>query len=402
MEITDEGLVEIYRDLHRHPEPSGQEQRTAALVADHLRAAGFEVLTGIGGTGVAGVLRNGDGPTVMLRADMDALPVAEQTGLPYASEVEGVMHACGHDVHVTCLIGAAARLSGAPEGWSGTLVCVFQPAEETISGAQAMVDDGLLTRVPRPDVVLGQHVAPLPAGTLGLRPGPAFAASDSLRVTLYGAGGHGSRPETTVDPVVMAAATVMRLQTIVSREVAGMDTAVVTVGALRAGTAPNIIPDSAELLVNIRSYDTGVRTHLLAAIRRVVEAEASASNAPRPPAVEAMESAPAVVNDPVATERVRSALGAVVDPSLIIDPGAITGSEDVGVLASSAGAPLVYWLLGGSDPAVFEGALSHEDTMRRLASLPSNHSPFFAPLEEPTLRIGVAALVAAAQEWLTP
>jgi hippurate hydrolase len=393
-------LTDVYRDLHAHPELSGQEHRTAGIAAAWLRDLGLEVVEGIGGTGVVGILRNGAGPTVLLRADMDALPVTEATDLAHASTVDGVMHACGHDVHVTCLLGAADRLTAARESWSGTLVLLVQPAEETVRGAQAMVDDDLFTRVPRPDVVLGQHVAPLPAGMLGLRSGPAFAASDSLRVTLHGVGGHGSRPEATVDPVVMAAATVMRLQTLVSREVSGTDTAVVTVGALNAGTKANIIPDDAELLLNIRSYDEAVRTHLLEAIDRVVRAEAEASRAPRPPDIEVFESAPAAVNDPDAVTRTRGALESVVGAGRLVDPGPVTGSEDVGVLAAAAGAPLVYWLLGGADPAAFAGAATPEQLLRVVAGLPSNHSPQFAPAEDPTLRIGVAALVAAATEWL--
>lgn len=394
-------LTDVYRDLHTHPELSGQEHRTAGVVAAWLRDLGHDVVEGVGGTGVVGILRNGPGPTVLLRADMDALPVTEATGLPYTSTVDGVMHACGHDVHVTCLLGAADRLATTRPTWSGTVVVLFQPAEETASGAQAIVDDDLFTRVPRPDVVLGQHVAPIPAGTIGLRSGPAFAASDSIRVTLHGAGGHGSRPEVTVDPVVMAAATVMRLQTLVSREVAGTDTAVVTVGALNAGTKANIIPDDAELLLNIRSYDEAVRAHLLEAVDRVVRAEAEASRAPRPPDITVFESAPAVVNEPDAVERTRGALESVVGAGRVVDPGPVTGSEDVGVLAAAAGAPLVYWLLGGVDPAPFAGAATPEQLMRLVAGLPSNHSPQFAPVEDPTLRIGVEALVAAATEWLS-
>jgi amidohydrolase len=394
-------LTDVYRDLHRHPELSGEEHRTAGVVAAWLRALGHEVVEGIGGTGVVGVLRNGPGPTVLLRADMDALPVTEATGLAYASGVEGTMHACGHDVHVTCLLGAAERLTLSREAWSGTVVLLFQPAEETVTGARSMVDDDLFTRVPRPDVVLGQHVAPLPAGMLGLRSGAAFAASDSVRVTLHGAGGHGSRPEATVDPVVMAAATVLRLQTLVSREVAGTDTAVVTVGALNAGSKANIIPDSAELLLNIRSYDEAVRAHLLDGIDRIVRAEADASRAPRPPDIRVFESAPAVVNEGEAVVRTRAALESVVGVGRVVDPGQVTGSEDVGVLATAAGAPLVYWLLGGADPAAFAGAATVEQLVRVVAGLPSNHSPQFAPVEDPTLRLGVEALVAAATEWLS-
>ena len=401
-------LQELYRDLHRHPELSFAEHRTAGIGAEWLRGAGFTVTEGIGRTGVVGVLRRGAGPVVLLRADMDALPVAEDTGLPYASRARGVdpdgrdvpvMHACGHDVHVTCLLGAAAVL-GAEDTWAGTVMALLQPAEEVAQGATAMVDDGLYDRVGRPDVVLGQHVAPLPAGVLGLRPGPAFAASDSLRVTLYGAGGHGSRPEATVDPVVMAAATVLRLQTVVSREVAGTDTAVLTVGSVRAGTKANIIPDDAELLLNVRSYDPDVRAQVLGAVTRIVEGEAAVAGARRKPEIVSIESAPAVVNDAEAAARIRPALEGVVGPGRVIDPGPVTASEDVGVLAAAAGVPCVFWLLGGADPAPFARARGIEEMRGLTASLPSNHSPLYAPVVDPTIRVGVQALVGAARGWL--
>lgn len=397
--LLHERLATVYRNLHAHPELSGHEHRTAGIAAEWLRESGIEVVERVGGTGVLGVLRRGDGPTVLVRADMDALPVREETGLAYASEVDGVMHACGHDVHVTCLLGAAHELA-ADTSWSGTLVLLLQPAEETVSGARAMVADGLAARVPRPDVVLGQHVAPLPAGMLGLRAGAAFAASDSLRVTLWGRGGHGSRPETTVDPVVMAAATVLRLQGIVAREVAGTQTAVVTVGAVNAGSAPNVIPDRAELLVNVRTYDEAVRERVLRAVTRVVRAEAAASGAPRDPDIEPTESAPAVVNDAEATDRVRAALEGVVGAGRVVEPLSVTGSEDVGVLAAELGAPLVFWLLGGADPAAFAGARTPEELVRVVGTLPSNHSPHYAPVPDPTLTVGVAALVAATRAWL--
>jgi amidohydrolase len=393
-------LRSTYEDLHAHPELSGQEHRTAGIVAPWLREQGYHVQEAIGGTGVVGVLSQGQGPTVLLRADMDALPVVEQTGLPYLSTVDGVMHACGHDMHVTCLLGAAGQLAAARDQWHGTLIVLFQPAEETGSGAQAIIDDGLYSQVPRPDIVLGQHVAPLPAGVLGLQPGPAFAATDALRVTLFGRGGHGSRPEVTVDPVVMAAATVMRLQTVVSREVAGTDTAVLTVGAVNAGTKPNIIPDRAELLLSVRTYTPEVRSRVLAAIDRIVAAEAQAAGAAHPPTVERLESAPAVINDHGAAERTRSALEAVVGAGRVIEPGPVTGSEDVAVLAEAAGAPIVFWLLGGADPGHFAGATSPEEIGRLVAALPSNHSPHYFPIPEPTIGIGVGALVASARRWL--
>lgn len=400
------GLRETYEDLHRHPELSYQETRTAALVAERLAAAGYVVHAGIGGTGVAGVLSNGDGPCVLLRADMDALPVTEDTGLPYASTVRtttaegvesGVMHACGHDVHVTALLGAADVLAQGRSAWSGTLVVVFQPAEELGTGARAMVDDRLYDRVPRPDIVLGQHVAPVAAGLLGLHAGPAFAGTDLLDIRLVGRGGHGSRPEATVDPVVLAASTVMRLQTIVSREVAAGEAAVVTVGRLHAGTKENIIPGEAVLGVNIRSFDEAVRTRVLAAVDRIVQGEAAAAGAPEPPVITPGESFPPLVNDPVETERTRAVLAARFGGERVIDPGAVSGSEDVSVLATAAGVPLVYWLLGGWDPEEFQAASLAGTTDR---DIPSNHSPRFAPVPHPTLETGVEALVVAALDRL--
>ena len=402
-------LADLYRDLHAHPELSFQEHRTSALVADRLTALGYEVTTGIGRTGVVGVLRNGDGPTALLRADMDALPVQEKTGLPYASTVRGtdpdghdvpVMHACGHDMHVTCLLGAADELAGDRTSWRGTAMLVFQPAEELGGGAQGMVDDGLFERIARPDVVLGQHVGPMPAGLLGIHGGPAFAAADLLRITLHGRGGHGSRPEAAVDPVVMAAATVLRLQTVISRDIAATEPAVITVGALRSGTKANIIPDEAELLVSVRSFDEKVRERVLAGIRRVVEAEAAASGAPTQPEIALGESFPVLVNEAQAAERTRAALAARFDPALVIDPGTVTGSEDVGIFGTAAGVPTSYWILGGADHGHFTGASSVEEMRGRVNDLPANHSPLFAPAVEPTLTTGIAALVTAAQAWL--
>jgi amidohydrolase len=305
-------LPSIYMDLHSHPELAFQERRTAGIAAGWLRDLSYETTTGVGGTGIVGILRNGPGPVALLRADMDALPVREQTGLPYASTEVGtdadgetvpIMHACGHDVHVTCLLGAAAALAADRSSWQGTLQLVFQPAEEAGLGAQAMINDGLFDRFGRPDVVLGQHVAPIPAGVFGLRAGPAFAASDSVRIVLRGRGGHGSRPETTVDPVLMAAATVLRLQGIVSREVAASETAVLTVGMMRAGTRENIVPDEAELRLMIRTFDTAVRDRVVAAVERVVRAEAAASGAPADPEITVFESFPAVVKDAAAARR---------------------------------------------------------------------------------------------------
>jgi amidohydrolase len=406
-------LARIYRDLHAHPELSFAEHRTAGIVAARLRDLGYQTTTGVGRTGVVGLLARGDGPTVLVRADMDALPVLERTGLDYASteratgpdgEDVPVMHACGHDAHVTCLLGAAAALAADAEagGWSGRLMLVFQPAEETGGGAQAMIDDGLFDRFGVPDVVLGQHVAPMPAGLLGVRPGAAFAAADSLRVVLRGAGGHGSRPETTVDPVLMAAATVLRLQGIVAREIAAGDAGVVTVGALRAGSVPNIIPDEAELLLSVRSFDPAVRGRLLAAIERIVAAEAAASGAATQPEITSLGSFPVVMNDAAACARVSDAFAAGLGPGLVLDPGPVTGSEDVGLFATASGAPCAYWLLGSADAAHFAGVTSLDEAKAVVDTLPSNHSPLFAPVIEPTLRTGVAALTSAARAWLAP
>ncbi|MBM0125120.1 amidohydrolase [Pimelobacter simplex] len=408
MAVELDPLVAIYEDLHRHPELGRQEHRTAGIVAGRLRALGYDVATGVGGTGVVGVLDRGRGGTVLLRADMDALPVLEDTGLPYAStatatdangESVPVMHACGHDLHTTCLLGAAAALAE-DNSWQGRLMLVFQPDEEGGGGAQAMVDDGIFARFGTPEVVLGQHVAPLPVGVLGVRPGPAFAASDALRITLHGRGGHGSRPEATVDPVVMGAALVQRLQTVVSREVAATETVVVTVGSFHAGVAPNVIPDSAVLGLSVRTTDEAVRVGVLAAIERMVRAEAAAADAPRPPEIEVLHTFPPVVNDAAASERVREAFSAA-GRWIVVDPGPVTGSEDVGILAAAAGAPCAYWLLGGADPALFAGAETLEEIRTAVADLPSNHSPRYAPLAAPALESGVAALVTAARSWLS-
>lgn len=406
-EIQLADLAGLYRDLHAHPELSFSEHRTAGIVAGRLRDLGYQVTSGIGRTGVVGTLANGPGPTVLLRADMDALPVLEQTGLEYASTARGtdrdgtdvpVMHACGHDMHVTCLLGAAAGLADGRDSWHGTLMLVFQPAEEGGGGAKAMLDDGLYERFPVPDIVLGQHVMQLPAGVLGIHPGPAFAAADELRVVLHGRGGHGSRPETTVDPILMAASTVLRLQGVVSREVAADEAAVLTVGALQAGTRSNIIPDRAELLVSLRSFDAKVRDRALQATERIIRAEAAASGAPRDPEITMTVSFPLLVNDLQACTRLTELFNGGVGWAL--DPGRLTGSEDVGLLATAAGAPLAYWLLGGADPALFAGVSSVDDARAIVDGLPSNHSPRFAPIIEPTIRTGVAALTAAARAWL--
>lgn len=394
-----------YRDLHAHPELGFAEKRTSSLVAEHLRGWGFSVTDGIGGTGVVGVLANGAGPVVLVRAELDALPVRERTGLPYASRATGaeggaqaVMHACGHDVHMACLLGAARLLAATRDAWQGTLIVLFQPAEENGAGARAMVADGLAERIPTPDVALAQHVFHAPAGYVGTRPGPFLAAADTLRVVLHGRGAHGSKPEVSVDPVVLAAMVVLRLQTIVARELAAADQAVVTVGSIRAGESANVIPDSAELLINVRAFDEDVRTHVIEAIERMVRAECQASRSPREPEIEHQSSFPLTVNDREVTERVAVAFGRHFGAAArTADP--LTPSDDFTEIPRALGAPATFWVIGGTDPVAYAAA---ERAGTLAESVPVNHSPRFAPVLQPTLDTGVRALVVAALAWLAP
>jgi len=399
-------LEDLYKDVHSHPELSMQETRTAGLAAGHLRAAGYEVTTGVGQTGVVGVLRNGDGPTVMLRADMDALPVKEATGLPYASTAtvadrEGktvpVAHMCGHDMHVTWLAGATKLLADARTTWRGTLIAVFQPGEETAEGARAMIEDRLLDRVPKPDVILGQHVMVGPAGAVAGRAGVITSAADSLEIRLFGRGAHGSMPQASIDPVVMAAATVLRLQTVVSREVAAAEAAVVTVGVLQAGTKANVIPDEAVIRLNVRTFDEGVRRRVLAAIQRIVTAEAEASGAPRKPEITTLDRYPLNTNDREASKRVVDAFRAYFGAERVRETGPAPASEDFGSFGSEWGSPSVFWFVGGTDPDIYAKAKADN----RLNELPVNHSPKFAPVIHPTLRTGVETLVMASRAWLS-
>ncbi|MGH9326974.1 MAG: amidohydrolase [Terriglobia bacterium] len=399
-------LESVYKDIHSHPELSMQENRTAGIAAERLRAAGYEVSSGVGGTGVVGVLLNGDGPTVMLRADMDALPVREATGLPYASNVTvdqngksvPVMHACGHDMHVTWLIGAATLLARTRNVWRGTLMPLFQPAEETGAGARAMIDDGLFGRFPKPSAVLGQHVMVGSSGTVGTRPGVITSAGDSFEVRMFGRGAHGSMPQASIDPVVMAAATVLRLQTIVSREVAPTEAAVVTVGSIQAGTKENVIPDEAVIKLNVRTFDEDVRKRVLAAIERIVNAEAAASRAPRKPEITPLDRYAFVKNDPEATKRVVDAFRSYFPADRVEETEATTASEDFGSFGTEWHVPSVFWFVGGTDPEMYARAKKSGTT----ADIPTNHNARFAPVIHPTLEAGVEALVIAAQAWFSP
>jgi len=399
-------LESLYKDIHSHPELSMQEKRTADIAAAHLRSAGYDVTTGIGKTGVVGVLKNGDGPTIMLRADMDALPVREATGLPYASNLtatdrEGktvpVMHACGHDMHVTWLIGAATLFAQHRDAWRGSLIPLFQPAEETGEGARAMIDDGPFKRVPKPDVILGQHVMVGPSGVVSYRSGVVTSAGDSLQIRIFGRGAHGSMPQSSIDPVVMAAATVLRLQTIVSREVAPTDAVVVTVGSLQAGTKENVIPGEAVIKLNVRTFDDDVRKRVLAAIERIVNAEAEASRAPKKPEISPLDSYAFVKNDPEATKCVADAFRSYFPADRVQETQPTTASEDFGSFGTGWHVPSVFWFVGGTDPDIYASA-KNADT---VADIPTNHNPRFAPVIHPTLEAGVEALVVASQAWLT-
>ena len=396
---------ELYLDLHEHPELSHQEERTAARVAQRLRQAGCEVHEGVGGTGVVGVLRNGPGATVLLRADMDALPVKEATGLPYASgavavDADGtevpVMHACGHDVHVACLLGAMSLLAGETGSWSGTAVAVFQPGEEVGDGARRMVDDGLAELVGTAAVALCQHVLPLPAGQVATRVGPTLSTADSMRITVHGRGAHGSMPHAAVDPVVLAAMIVVRLQTVVSRETRPGDPAVLTVGSLMAGTKSNIIPDRADIALNVRSYDAQTRSAILDAIRRIVTAECEASGSPRPPEFELFDHFPLTDNDAETTQRVGAAFADAFGTDAVELP-LQTASEDFSDIPTSLGIPYTYWGVGGIDPSAYHSA---EAAGRISQDVPVNHSATFAPVLQPTLDTGTTALVAAALVWV--
>ena len=398
-------LEAIYKDLHQHPELSMQEVRTAKIAADAVQGLGYEVTTHVGVTGVVCVMKNGAGPTVMLRADMDALPMAENTGLSYASTVKakdadgvevGVAHSCGHDMHVTWMIGAARIMAAHRDAWSGTLLIVFQPGEETAEGASAMVQDWGEGRFPKPDVILGQHVMVGAAGTVFYRPGITMSAADSLKIKLFGRGSHGSQPQTSIDPVIMAAATTLRLQTIVSREIAPTVSAVLTIGSLQAGTKENIIPDDATIKLNMRTFDEDTRKHMLKSIRRICCAECDASGAEREPEFTTINRYPLTENDQAATQQVAHAFGRQFGESALLAASPVSASEDFSIFGRTWGVPYVFWFVGCTDPAVYAKA-QQDGTVNKI---PSNHSPQFAPQIHLTLETGLQAMLTAASAWL--
>jgi amidohydrolase len=396
---------ELYMDLHRNPELSLRETRTAGIIEEKLRGFGYEVRR-IGGTGVVGVLRNGEGRTVLSRADIDALPVKEATGLDYASTATStdeagatvdVMHACGHDMHVATLLGAAKLMADRRDKWSGTYIPLFQPAEETAAGAAAMVDDGLVGQVPKPDVAFAQHVMPNAAGRIGTTAGPILSAGDSLKITLHGAGAHGSMPHKSVDPVVLAAAVVLRLQTVVSREVQPGQFAVLTVGASNAGTKSNIIPDRATLLLNLRTYDPAVRRRLITGIERIVRGECQAAGSPRQPEFEYYDQFPLTDNHKAVTDVVTAAFTDHFGTDVVFQQEPQTASEDFSRLPDAFGVPYTYWTVGCVDPERYRKAV---ETGTVDTEIPANHSPFFYPEIDPTLAVGTQTHVVAALSYL--
>ena len=394
---------ELYLDLHQNPELSSHETQTAAKLAARLRNLGYEVTEGVGGTGVVAILKNGAGPTVMLRTELDALPVEEKTGLSYASKVHAkddsgrdvpVMHACGHDVHMAVLVGTADIMAHSKASWHGTLMLIGQPAEETISGAKRMIADGLFTRFPKPTLGFALHVGnELPANQVGITPGIYNTNADSLRVTIYGKGGHGSAPHTAIDPIVIAAKTILSLQTIVSREVKPGEMAVVTVGYVRAGTKNNIIPDQAELGLTVRTFKADVRKQVLAAITRIINAESQAGGAPKEPLIEHYESTDSVYNDPALAQRLRVPLQAALGKENVITEEPITPSEDYAFFVEQ-GVPSLYMSLGGANPQKYAEA--------KVAGvmLPSNHSPYFSPDAEMAIHTGIKSEVAVLRNLL--
>lgn len=401
-------LFELYQHLHSHPELSFQEEHTSARLAEELRKAGFEVTTGVGKYGVVALLRNGAGHTVLVRTDMDALPVKEQTGLPYASSAMAkdpqgkdvpVMHACGHDVHMTCLVGVAHVLVQLKDQWQGTVILIGQPAEEAVGGAQAMLADGLFTRFPRPDVCLALHDnAEIPAGTVGYTPGYAMANVDSVDILIHGVGGHGAYPHKTKDPIVLAAQIVLALQTIVSREIEPGEPAVVTVGSIHGGTKHNIIPDEVRLQLTVRSYTDAVRSQTVEAIKRIVRGQAMAAGLPEnlfPEVSMGADSTPATYNDPAITERVAGVFKTWFGETNVLKRKPTMGAEDFGEFGRvEPKIPICMFWVGGVRPEAYQ------ESQRTGKPLPSLHSPFWAPLPEPTIKTGITAMSAVVLDWM--
>jgi amidohydrolase len=385
---------QLYMHLHQNPELSGAEVNTAARLASELESLGYTVTQNIAGHGIVAVLRNGPGKTIMLRTELDALPIEEKTGLAYASRVAAVSHMCGHDLHMAALLGTAAVMAGNRANWRGTLMLVGQPAEETVSGAQAMVKAGLFEKFGRPDVMLALHVGnDQPAGQVGVVAGSMAAGSDAFRVVLYGKGGHGSMPHTTIDPVLMAARTVEALEMLPGREVKSGEVAVLSVGYIHAGTKNNVIPDDAEIGFTLRTYSADVRAKLVASISRVINAQAQLAGAPRAPLIDHSHSTPAVYNEPVLAARMRAVLEAALGKDNVVDGVPQSASDDFSEFVGQ-GIPGFFMFLGGANA----GQLA--EARRSGTLLPSNHSPQFAPDVDPALRAAMTGEVAMLRSLL--
>lgn len=383
-----EPFEDHYRDFHENPELGTQEERTSKIAASHLKANGYDVITRIGGYGVVGVLKNGEGPTVLLRADMDALPLREITGLSYASMAETVdtdgdkkpiMHACGHDSHVASMMGTSTLLAKAKNNWKGTLIVLFQPDEEHVAGARAMLDDGLYKKVPKPDIILGQHLINVKAGVVLIKPGAFLAANNTLKVTVFGRGAHGAQPQDSIDPIILAAHMIVRLQTVVAREI-----------------GPNVIPDVVEFILNIRTFSESVRDTVLNAVERIIKGEAIASGVIKEPQIQPVLTCPPTDNDPEAAHMVESAFKAYFGEERTWEADRNTASEDFSLLATDIGVPYVFWLFGGVDHKVWAEFKRTKD--KTLISSP--HQADYAPVVQPTLRTGIEAMSIAALTFL--
>lgn len=397
---------EFYEDLHEHPELSGQEQETSQRILKELRRFNCEIISPIGGFGIVAVFRNGEGPTALMRADFDGLPIKEETGVSFAStrirpgadgSMTGLMHACGHDMHTAALMGTCAILDTHREAWSGTFLALFQPSEENAQGANAMVADGLVNRVPRPDVCLGQHIMPGRAGEVQTMPGAQFAACDSIRIRLFGRSAHGSMPHRSIDPTFMAAMIIVRLQGLVAREVSPEHFAVISVGTLRSGATNNIIPDSAELVLNCRFYDNSLKRRVYAAIKRVVFAESQASGAPRDPEMEFFGHGDLIDNDPEVFTTVRPNFDRVFGAESV-DAQRTTVSEDFGNLARAFGSPYLFWVVGCTPRELWDRAVAEN---RVEQDVPVNHMSTFLPEYAPTVDAATKAGATAALTYLS-
>lgn len=401
------GYEVLYRKIHQNPELSGKESDTANLVASELSRLGFETHTGIGGHGVVGVLENGTGPCVLLRSELDALPVKEQTGLSYASrktmedehgESQPTMHACGHDMHIACLLAASDLLKAASKEWSGTLVSLFQPAEEGDGGARQMVEGGLYRIVPKPDILIAQHTGPLKAGVVAIRSGPVLASSDSFDIRVFGKGGHGGKPHLCIDPVLAACRIITDLQSITSREVRPGEVAVLTCGSIHGGSAANIIPDHVDFKVDIRTYSHDIRDQVVRAMKRIIKAGAQIAGMPQEPSIKLMSRTPLTENEPGSFARIIGEFGKYFGDSLWEDSRG-TASEDFPDLAHPIGQPYLYWHIGSTEERLWDEAGGQQGSLAP-PTIPGNHSSRFSPAIEPTLKTGTSALALAALTYL--